>query len=875
MISLPSHSCTRLRVEHARPGAPALTGAARPRLSWRLPAGTVRQYAYQWSADDWESPWTESADSVLVPWTGPVPAPGERMTWRVRVRTDRGVSDWSAPAAWERATAPDRWHAEWIEPHEPVTAEAGSRPAQLLRTAFTLDAAVSRARLRFTAHGVVELFCNGVRVGDQELTPGFTAYRRRLQVFEQDVTGLLREGRNVLAAVLSDGWYRGRHGFTRAADGFGDRTALLAELTVSHPDAAPTVIGTGRGWRSRPAWFTADLMDGQREDRRAAHRWWETGTWAQVRVGDDDRYAQRSRLIAADAPPVRRIREIVPVSVVRLRSGAYVVDLGENVNGWTRLSDLGPEGTGITLVHGEALAADGSVTTDHLRAPDFAGGRRPAGQVDTVISSGRPGDVFEPRHTTHGFRYVQIDGHPGPLGPDDVRGVVVHTDLAEAGSFACSDERVNRLHEIAVRSFLGNACDVPTDCPQRERSGFSGDWQVFQPSAAFTHDVAAFSTKWLRDLAADQWEDGTVTNVSPDPGGPSPLAATNGSAGWGDAVVEVPWQLWRAYGDLGVLAEHYPAMRRWVDRCARIAAGHRHPRRAASRPVPHPHERFLYDTGFHFGEWLEPGVEPRLDPGADHGIVATAHLHLSARRLSDIAALLGHDDDRHVHRRIADGARDAWRTEYLLPDGRLTQPSQANYVRALAFDLVPADLRESAAAHLVELVEAADFHLGTGFLTTGLLLPTLADHGHADVAHRLLMSTGVPSWLEMVDRGATTVWERWDGLDEQGTARMSLNHYSKGAVISFLHTHVAGLRILDPGYRRFLVRPVPGPDLTWARAEHETPYGPARVAWRRTGDRIDVETDVPPGTTAVLRLPDGTETELAPGHHRTTGRAAS
>ncbi|MBB2947531.1 alpha-L-rhamnosidase [Actinoplanes lutulentus] len=841
--------CTRLRVEHAPAGATPLIEAARPRLSWWLPDGAVGQQAFQWSAGDWESPWIVSPESVLVPWTGPVPSAGERIAWRVRVRTDLGVSDWSAPASWERATPPDAWEAVWIEPHEPEIAEAGERPAQVLRRAFTLDGPIVKARLRFTAHGIVEFFCNGVRVGDDELTPGFTAYRKRLQVCEYDVTSLLGEGRNVLEAVLSDGWFRGRHGFTRTPDGFGTRTALLAELRVS--DA---VIGTGLGWESRPAWFTADLMDGQREDLRAAHARRSGGGWSPVTLAEGHGYADRARLVIPNAPPVRRIREIVPTSVTALPGGAHVVDLGENVNGWTRLINLGPDGTTITLTHGESLAADGSVTTDHLRAPDFAtGGWKPAGQVDQVISAGVPGDVFEPRHTTHGFRYVQVDGHPGPLDVDDVRGIVVHTDLAEIGAFACSDDRLNRLHEIAVRSFLGNACDIPTDCPQRERSGFSGDWQIFQPSAAFTHDVAAFSTKWLRDLAADQWDDGTITNVSPDPGGGGPMRATNGSAGWGDAITLVPWQLFQAYGDRGVLAEFYPAMRAWVDRCALAAASRRHPSREADSAEPKPHEEFLFDTGFHFGEWLEPGVEPHLDFGADQGIVATAYLHLSARRLAEMEGLIDKDE---TYRVLADKTREAWQIEYLLPDGSLTIPTQANYVRALAFDLIPPAQREAVAGHLAALIESAGNHLGTGFLTTGLLLPTLADNGHPDLAWKLLLSTGVPSWLEMVDRGATTVWERWDG------AGMSLNHYSKGAVISFLHTHVAGLRPLEPGYRRFLVQPVPGPSLSWASARHESPYGLIRVAW----NHAEVTVTVPPGTSAEVRLPGGV-TALGPGTH--------
>jgi alpha-L-rhamnosidase len=494
-----------------------------------------------------------------------------------------------------------------------------------------------------------------------------------------------------------------------------------------------------------------------------------------------------------------------------------------------------------------------------------------------VVSAGRAGEWFEPRHTTHGFRYAQIEGFAEPLSPADVSAVVVHTDLAEAGRFACSDPRLDALHRAAVWSFRGNACDIPTDCPQRERSGFSGDWQIYVATAALTHDVAAFSDKWLRDLAADQWPDGRIPTVAPNPAGAGPsgnpfLDAMEGSAGWGDAAVFVPWELWRAYGDLALLDRQYPAMAAWVRYAADVAAGRRHPDRAAARPRPAPHERYLWDTGGHFGEWLEPGATPGLDPGADQGIVATAYLARSARLLGRMAALLGRADDAARYADLAAAVTDAWQREYLGPAGDIAGPTQANHVRALAFDLIPERLRPAVADRLAALVAADGNRLGTGFLTTGLLLPVLADNGHLDVAYRVLLSTGIPSWLEMIARGATTIWERWDGIGDDG-AHGSLNHYSKGAVVSFLYTHVAGLRQLDDpgpesaGYRRFVVEPRPGGDLEWAAAEHHSAYGPVRCAWRRRGDVLEVSVDVPPGTRAEVRLPDGQRAAAGPGSH--------
>lgn len=865
---------SRLRLDHLAPGQPC--GSPRPRGSWWLPEGSRAQHAYALRiclADGsvaWESGRRASADSVLVDLdvSDRLRIPDGR--WQVRVWTDRGPSDWSEPAPWCVVDLPAALGAAtWIEPDEPVIAAPGQRPAYVLRREFTLPAAARTATAWATAHGIYELFVNGNRVGDLELTPGFTAYRRRLQVQRFDVAALLRPGDNAVEIVLSDGWFRGRHGFERRADGFGERVAALLALEI---DGGATTVTTGPGWRSSPSRITAaDLMDGQRTDLRAETQWTDARP---VRGG---LYDDRERLVLTVAPPVRRVAELAPVAVDRLAGGATVIDFGQNINGWARLRDLGPDGTALTLVHGEHRAPDGRVDTDHLRAFDFATQQPlPAGQVDAVVSAGRPGDVFEPRHTTHGFRYVQIDGHPGPLAAEDVTAVVVQSDLAEAGWFRCSDDRLNALHAAAVWSFRGNACDVPTDCPQRERSGFSGDWQVYVATAARTHDVAGFSDKWLRDLAADQWPDGRIPVISPNPAGAGPAGspfadAMEGSAGWGDAAVLVPWELWRAYGDGQILERQYPSMTRWVDYAAARARDHRHPDRAAARPDPAPHERYLWDTGGHFGEWLEPGEVPAPDPAADHGIVATAYLSRSARLVSRIAGILGRTDDADRYALLADRARDAWQVEYLT-----ACDTQADCVRALAFDLVPDHLRKAMACRLAALVTEADHHIGTGFLSTGMLLPVLADTGHLDAAYRLLFSTGVPSWLEMIDRGATTIWEWWDGVADD-RAQGSLNHYSKGAVISFLHTQVAGIRLPDnpgpaeAGYRRFVVEPLPGPGLTWAEAEHHSPYGPIRSAWRVDDDgcgggfRLDL--DVPPGTRAEVRLPDGSVGHADPGHH--------
>ena len=870
---------TGLRVEHL--DHPLGIRTTVPRLSWRLPDGARRQLAYRITADNgWDSAWVGGDRTLLVPYSGPPLASAQRVEWRVAVRTDLGESPLSAAAWFETGLLwTDDWAVSWVEPGQMTDGAPGERPASLLRFEFDVDRAVVSARLHATAQGIYEAFLNGGRIGDAELTPGYTQYDVRLQVQTYDVTSSLTAGRNAFAVVLADGWFRGQTGVTRAADQWGTRLALLAQLQLTHDDGRVTVLGTGDGWRSALGHVVAaDLIAGEQWDLTRMQRGWTSPGFDDVGWDDvivvDHGFAG---LVDSPAPPIRRVEEIVPVSVTRLADGRQVIDLGQNVNGWIRLSNIGPVGTTTTLTHGEWLDADGDVAVHNLE-PDlpFLPHPLPAGQVDRVVSSGVPGEVFEPRRTTHGFQYVRIEGHPDVLTIDDVRGVFVHTDMRRTGWFSSSDERLDAFHEAAVRSFRGNACDIPTDCPHRERHGWTGDWQLYVPTAAFLYDVAGLSTKWLRDVAVAQWPDGTIANVSPTPsheGRDGPIAFLNGSAGWGDAAVIVPWEIHRTYGDEHVLAELWPTMVRWLDRAERMAREQRHPERAARRAVPAPHEQYLWDTGFHWGEWLEPGGGPGpMDQlvAADKGDVATAYFAHSTGLMAHIAAVLGKEDDARRYTDLSERVRTAWQAEYLDPEGRLTPDTQANHVRALAFDLVPAELRQRVADRLVELIRKADTHLGTGFLSTPYLLPVLADTGHLDVAYELLFQDSEPSWLVMVDRGASTVWERWDGVSPDGVPHESLNHYSKGAVISFLHRYIAGIELVEPAYRRFRIRPRPGGGLSSAEAAHESPYGRIASAWRLCGAAFELRVLVPPGTEAEVVLPDGAASSVGPGEHTLT-----
>ncbi|WP_324643869.1 alpha-L-rhamnosidase [Pseudarthrobacter sp. LT1] len=875
---------TRLRAEHL-PEALGLTVTA-PRLGWTPPAGTNSQTAYRITAGNgWDTGRQESAACSGIPYTGPALDSRSRFEWRVRTWNTgedgaETATGWSQPMPVELGLlhATD-WTAQWIGADEPEIPAAGERPGYAFTKTFTLEAAPQKARAYATAHGIYELFINGRRVGDQQLTPGSTSYNTTLQVQAHDVTDLLRGGSNTVRAVLTDGWYRGTFGYTRDAGMYGTRTAFLAQLEVESAAGRQT-IGTDGSWLVSATEITsADLMAGQRVDFRMH----DGGSALSAVTSPGVRPAVVcpggfTELTGPLAPPTRVTRDLAPVSITRLSNGHQVVDFGQNIHGWVRLSQLGAPGETVTLEYGESLGDDGDVTRDHLRPFDFRtpGAFLDAGQVDTVIASGAPGEVFEPRHTTHGFQFVSVQGLAMDLPPAEISGCLVRTDLERIGAFSCSDARLNKLHDVVEWSFLDNSCEVPTDCPQREKAGWTGDWQLFIPTAAYLFDVTGFSRKWLRDVRADQWENGVIANISPSPG-PAVTSAefmgfTNGSAGWGDAIVLVPWEAYVASGDAGILAENWEAMQRWLRFVRTTAETQRHAARAAARTTPAPHEQYLWDTGFHFGEWMEPGgPEPDLFAArsADQGIVATAYYRHTTDLMARIARVLGFAGEAVALAELSANIGNAWETEYLHADGHVTQASQANCVRALAFDLVSPEHRATVTAQLAGLIRDAGTHLGTGFLATPYLLPVLADNGELDLAYELLMQDSEPSWLTMVDRGATTMWELWNGIDANGIAHQSLNHYSKGAVVSFLHRFTAGLRQAhgSAGWERIVIEPRPGAGLTAATTSHQGPRGLIEVHWATDGAVLTLTATIPSGTTAEVRLPGEPAAVVGPGHH--------
>lgn len=769
-------------------------------------------------------------------------------------------------------TSQSTLQSSWISPVEVELAAKGERPAYWLRGEFNLPAAPVSATLRMSAQGLYQGFLNGSRVGDQELTPGSTQYRQRIQVQTYDVTSQLSVGANALAVLLADGWFRGSADIMRSDKQFGEHVSLIAELVVVDAVGNQTVWGTStEGFKFAASHITgADLFLGQVEDRRlfdpqVLKPGFDDSAWvapAAIEV--------TAALVEPVAPPVKRVEVLQPKSITKLSTGSFVVDFGQNINGWCRLANLGSVGNQITLTHAEWLDKNsGNISTANLDVQfPFMPHPIKDHQVDVVTSAGIDGDVFEPKFTTHGFQFVRVDGFEGELAPGDIQAIVVHTDLRKIGTFESSDERLTWLHNAADWSFRANACDVPTDCPQRERAGWSGDWQLFVETAAYLYEIDAFSRKWLADACVDQAPDGRIANVTPmtpSAGFDGPMGHMNGSSGWGDVIVQAPFTAWREYGKTEALAECFDAMVRWVG-YAEFAASSARSEHKPGQELPH--EKFIWDTGFHWGEWLEPGVAG--DPMAhamqnNQGEVATAYFYRSARDLAEVAGVLDKSVQAASYKVLAQKVREAWQVEYLDADGLVMTQTQAAHVRALAFGLVPEKSAQAVADNLAALIRANGNRLGTGFLSTPFILPVLADFGHAQLAYELLFQDQEPSWMNMRRKGATTIWERWNGVDEAGDAHDSLNHYSKGAVISFLHHYVAGLKSTSPGYKTFEVKPVVGGGLTFAKTTLDSPQGEISVAWRIEGGELIVDVRAPECSAGEIVMPSGAKVAVLGG----------
>lgn len=825
-----------------------------PRLSWQLNSGArdVLQTAYEIRVGTensghevkklvWSSGKVYSDSSVQVNYKGDLLNSGIRYWWQVRVWDNQGnVSAWSSLATWQMGLLkPGDWKAAWIEPG---FTEDSTRPSPLLRKEFTVRKKIRSATLYITSHGLYEARINGHRIGDAYLTPGWTSYHHRLQYQVYDLGNMLHPGKNAIGVILGSGWYRGTMGFADNKNIYGSDVALLAQLDIVYEDGSTDQVVSDGSWKSSTGEIrSSEIYDGETIDARLKKKGWDLpdyqdAGWSGVKQAE----FPLDNLISTWDEPVTKHEIFSPIRIFTTPQGDKVLDFGQNLVGWVMMKTNGPAGDTITIGHAEVLDKEGNFYTENLRA---------AKAEDTYVLDGKGETEFEPHFTFHGFRYIRVKGYPGPIKPEDFTAVALYTDMPPTGTFSCSDSLVNQLQHNIQWGQRGNFVDIPTDCPQRdERLGWTGDAQVFSRTASFNRNVNSFFAKWTQDISADQDTNGSVPFVIPNI-----LGTGECSAGWADVATIVPWNMYLAYGDTRLLGRQYPSMKAWVDY------------------IRHQAHHDLWNTGFDFGDWLFYSPDDDASGRAavtDQYLIAQCFYAYSTQLVVNAAKVLGDQDDVQQYSALLDRIKSAFQREYVTPAGELVSNTQTAYTLALNFDMLPDSLRAQAASRLVDNIRRYNYHLTTGFLGTPYLCHVLTRFGHNDVACRLLLQDTYPSWLYEVKMGATTIWERWDGIKPDSTfetpSMNSFNHYAYGAIGDWMYRKLAGLDTYEdgPGYHHIRIMPHPDVSLSYAKASLDTYYGAAVSGWSLDSGKLKMDVEIPANTTADIFVPADSAQEV-------------
>jgi len=779
----------------------------------------------------WQSGKVESDQSVHVAYKGSPIQSRQRYYWQVRVvDNQKNTSAWSEVQYFETGLLnTSEWTAKWIEAEEITDGKVG--PVPTFFKSFTVGSAIKSARLYVTSHGIYEAKLNGKKISNHLLKPGWTSYHKRLQYQTYDVTSLLTTGDNVAVVAVGDGWYRGFLQWSKKRNWYGTEVGLLYQLEIVTTDGKKQLINSDGSWKSS---FDgpirgADIYNGETFDSRLDKPVTAktTGKWKGVRVIE----TPLDNLVAQEGPAVIRHEQFKPVKFIKTPKGETVVDFGQNLVGWVQIKVKGRKDEVIKINHAEVLDQQGNFYTDNLRA---------ALQENTYTLNGED-QLLEPRFTFQGFRYIKIT-YPGKLDNSNLTAVAIYSDMPPTGFFTSSDKLINQLQHNIQWGQKGNFVDIPTDCPQRdERLGWTGDAQVFFNTAAYNMNVAPFFKKWLNDLKADQYEDGRVPAVIPI----TLKRANDGSAGWADAATIIPWDYYTAYGDKELLRNQYVSMKKWVDYISSVAKDH------------------LWNNGSHYGDWLFYTMADDRDGKAaltDKHLIAQTFYAASAQNVIHAAEVLGNKEDVAKYTALLKNIKEAFMKEYVTPSGRLVSSSQTAYVLALNFDMLPESQRAQAAARLAENVKSYKDHITTGFLGTPYICHVLSRFGYDDVAYKLLFQETYPSWLYPVKQGATTIWERWDGIKPDGTFQTtsmnSFNHYAYGAIGDWMYKRAAGLNIAEPGYKKIRIAPTPGGKFTSVTAKLETLYGAAQSSWKIESGRFILDVTIPANTQAIVVLPN-------------------
>ena len=836
----------------------------RPWFGWILSSdkSQVRQQAYLLEiAEDkyfqnmiYDSGWTVSRESVHVEAEGFEPASCKKYFVRVKVRDGAEESGYGETAYFitgilkgNGETKAKDWPAAFITAETP---EDKIRSASTyLQKEIEVSPNVQEAYACVTALGLYHFYINGQKVGADELTPGWTSYEKHLCYQIYEVTDLLKPGSNALGAMVGAGWYKGKMGFLHLRNNYGDRAGFLMQLVIRYKDGREEIVLTDESWKGGPAPVTfSEIYDGERYDARL-----EISGWNEPGFRKDKSWKPvtaipfpKSALTAQPGAQVKKMEVLKAQRIFRTPKGEQVIDFGQNLSGWAAFTVRGKAGEEVRLQCFETLDAAGNVYTANLRT---------AKQEISYICAGMGEERYHPHFTFQGFRYVQVLSWPGELREESVKALVLYSDMEETGEFTCSNPLVNQLHSNIKWSMKGNFLDVPTDCPQRdERMGWTGDAQIFCRTSSYLRNTYTFFRKWLKDLAADQTEEGGVPHVVPyiisgkESGDWLLSQGTHSAAAWADAAVINPWTLYLMYGDKVILEEQYESMKRWIEFMRKHARDH------------------IWNYKLQFGDWVALDAEEGSYFGATpNDLTCTAYYAYSTGLFAKIAAALGRGGDAEEYQGLYREIVKKFQNTFFGADGKLTAMTQTAHIVALYFDLAPEEYREQTAKELVKLLKKENGHLVTGFVGTPYFCHALSQNGYIEEAYDLLLKEDFPSWLYQVKMGATTIWEHWDGLKPDATMwspdMNSFNHYAYGAVGEWLYRVVLGMEPDEacPGWRRILITPRTGNAFDYAGGSYKSPYGLVKVHWEKTGTgrgrRLSVT--IPPNAEGEIRLEKG------------------
>ncbi len=821
-----------------------------PRFSWQLVSDkrNIIQTAYEIRVGTdasslaknkniiWNTGKILSDSSAHVAYKGIALQSGTKYFWQVRVWDNSNkTSVWSEPAFWQMGLLnANDWKAKWIEAG--FSEDTIQRPSSLFRKEFNASKRIQSATAYITAHGMYEACINGKRVGDFYLTPGWTSYNKRLQYQAYDVTNLVIPGNNAVGVTSGNGWYRGYLAWNGNKNVWGKDLALLFQLDITYTDGSKELILSDGSWKSSTGSilsseiYNGEIIDADKEKTGWCNAGYNDTNWSGVRVKD----YSKSILVATQNEPIKKHEIFRPVKIVTTPKGEKVIDFGQNLVGWVIVKARGNAGDTIKISHAEVLDKQGNFYTENLRVAKAQG---------IYILKGDIEETFEPHFTFFGFRYIKIEGYRGEIKPENFTAVALYSDMQPTGTFTCSNPLINQLQHNIQWGQKGNFLDVPTDCPQRdERLGWTGDAQVFSRTASFNMNVNNFFAKWLKDVAADQFENGSVPFVIPNVLG----QGAGGSTGWADVCTIIPWNMYLAYGDKKILEQQYSSMKAWVDYMTKNSKSD------------------LWNTGFHFGDWLFYRPFDDNDGRSavtDKYLIAQCFYAQSTQLVINAANVLGKTDDAANYASLLKRIKDAFLKEYVTSNGRLVSGTQTAYVLALNFDMLPELQRAETAQRLADNIKTYRNHLTTGFLGTPYLCHVLTRFGYDSVAYKLLLQDTYPSWLYPVKMGATTIWERWDGIKPDSTfetpSMNSFNHYSYGAIGDWMYRAVAGIDTYAdaPGYKHIKIMPHVGGDLTFANADLKTYYGNVSSHWKIDNSKLQFDIEIPANAKATVYIP--------------------